>query len=59
MLYLTDKYDKEGKASYSRVTDPRKYYEQLQWLLFQNAGVGPMQGQANRLPLREKKGVDK
>jgi glutathione S-transferase len=49
MLYLTDKYDKEGKASYSRERDPQKYYEVLQWLFFQNAGVGPMQGQANRV----------
>ena len=48
MLYLTDKYDKEGKASYSRDKDPEKYYEILQWLFFQNAGIGPMQGQANR-----------
>jgi hypothetical protein len=23
----------------------------LQWLFFQNAGVGPMQGQANRISL--------
>jgi glutathione S-transferase len=49
MLYLTDKYDPEGKASYSREKDPQKYYEMLQWLFFQNAGVGPMQGQANRI----------
>jgi len=51
MLYLADNYDKEGKASYSRDKDPRKYYEQLQWLFFQSAGIGPMQGQANRLAL--------
>lgn len=49
MLYLTEKYDKEGKASYSREKDPQKYFEVLQWLFFQNAGVGPMQGQANRM----------
>jgi len=48
MIYLTDKYDKEGKASYSRDKDPEKYYEMIQWLFFQNAGIGPMQGQANR-----------
>ena len=52
MIYLTDKYDKEGKASYSRDKDPEKYYEMIQWLFFQNAGVGPMQGQANRTPLQ-------
>jgi glutathione S-transferase len=50
MLYLTDKYDKEEKASYSRDKNPQKYYEMVQWLFFQNAGVGPMQGQANRIP---------
>jgi glutathione S-transferase len=51
MQYLVDRFDKEGKASYSRDTDPKRYYEQLQWLFFQNAGVGPMQGQANRISL--------
>jgi glutathione S-transferase len=48
LQYLVDKYDKEGKASYARETHPKEYYEQLSWLFFQNAGVGPMQGQANR-----------
>jgi glutathione S-transferase len=46
LQYIVDKYDKEGKASYSREEDPDKYYEQLGWLFFQAAGVGPMQGQA-------------
>jgi glutathione S-transferase len=49
MLYLVDKFDKEGKLSYSREKDPQKYWEQIQWLFFQNAGVGPMQGQASRI----------
>ena len=48
MLYLADKYDKEEKASYSREKHPKEYYEQIQWLFFQMAGLGPMQGQANR-----------
>jgi len=48
MLYLTDKYDTDGKASYSRESHPKEYYETLCWLFFQTAGVGPMQGQANR-----------
>jgi len=48
MLYLTDKYDKDEKVSYSRDKHPKEYYEELCWLFFQNAGVGPMQGQANR-----------
>lgn len=45
LLYLADKYDKEHKISYPR--DSPEYFETLQWLFFQNAGVGPMQGQAN------------
>jgi len=48
MLYLVDKYDKESKVSYSKEKDPKHYWEQICWLFFQNAGVGPMQGQANR-----------
>jgi hypothetical protein len=48
LLYLADNYDKEEKVSYSREKHPKEYYEQLCWLFFQNAGVGPMQGQANR-----------
>jgi len=63
MLYLTDKYDKQGKASYSRDKDPEKYYETIQWLFFQNAGVGPMQGQANHFfryaPEKIQYGIDR
>lgn len=42
LLYLTDKYDSEGKISY-RFGTP-EYYEQLSWIMFQIGGVGPMQG---------------
>ncbi len=45
MLYLVDKYDKDHKLSYPQGSD--KYWEVVSWLFFQNAGVGPMQGQAN------------
>jgi glutathione S-transferase len=45
LQYLVDQYDKEHKLSYPHGT--REYYEVLQWVFFQNAGVGPMQGQAN------------
>ena len=45
MLYLVDKYDKDHKLSYPHGSD--KYWEVVSWLFFQNAGVGPMQGQAN------------
>ncbi|KAL1965403.1 hypothetical protein VTN77DRAFT_5840 [Rasamsonia byssochlamydoides] len=45
LQYLVDQYDKDYKISYPRGT--REYYEMNNWLFFQNAGVGPMQGQAN------------
>lgn len=45
LLYLTDKYDKARKLSYSPTETPSLYYEQLEWLFFQNAGLGPIQGQ--------------
>jgi glutathione S-transferase len=45
LQYLADQYDKDFKISYPRGT--REYYEMNNWLFFQNAGVGPMQGQAN------------
>jgi len=44
MLYLVDKYDKDRKISYPQGSD--HYWEVVSWLFFQNAGVGPMQGQA-------------
>ncbi|KAH8916146.1 glutathione S-transferase [Atractiella rhizophila] len=45
LQYLVDQYDKDHKLSYKHGT--KEYYEMLQWVFFQNAGVGPMQGQAN------------
>ncbi|KAL6241117.1 Glutathione S-transferase 2 [Rhinocladiella similis] len=42
--YLIEEYDKEYKISFPRGT--REYYEMINWIFFQNAGVGPMQGQA-------------
>jgi len=44
--YLVDEYDQEEhKISFPRGT--REYYEMVNWTFFQNAGLGPMQGQAN------------
>jgi len=43
--YLVDRYDTEYKISYPKGT--REYFEMISWLFFLNAGVGPMQGQAN------------
>jgi len=44
-VYLTEKYDKDHKISYPHGT--REYFQMWNWVFFQNAGVGPMQGQAN------------
>lgn len=45
MQYLVEHYDPTHKISYPQGT--REAYEVNNWLFFQNAGVGPMQGQAN------------
>ncbi|KAI9809520.1 MAG: hypothetical protein M1827_006826 [Pycnora praestabilis] len=45
MQYLVEQYDTDHKISYKAGT--REYYEVNNWLFFLNAGVGPMQGQAN------------
>lgn len=46
MQYLVEQYDQhEHKISYPAGT--REHYETNSWLFFLNAGVGPMQGQAN------------
>ena len=45
LQYLVEEYDAEHKISYPRGS--RESYEVNNWLFFQNAGVGPMQGQAN------------
>jgi glutathione S-transferase len=43
-LYLAEHYDKDFKFSFQ---DADERSDMLQWLFFQNAGIGPMQGQAN------------
>ncbi|KAK2743645.1 hypothetical protein FQN57_004754 [Myotisia sp. PD_48] len=45
LTYLVEQYDTDYKISYPKGT--REAYEVNNWLYFQNAGVGPMQGQAN------------
>ncbi|KAF2274968.1 putative glutathione S-transferase [Westerdykella ornata] len=45
MQYLVARYDKDYKISYP--PGSREHVEMTNWLFFQNAGVGPMQGQAN------------
>ncbi|PWY92466.1 glutathione S-transferase [Aspergillus heteromorphus CBS 117.55] len=45
LTYLAERYDPTHKISYPAGT--REAYDVNSWLYFQNAGVGPMQGQAN------------
>lgn len=45
MQYLVEQYDTQHLISYPKGS--RESYEVNNWLFFLNAGVGPMQGQAN------------
>ncbi|KAI9801722.1 MAG: hypothetical protein M1833_002404 [Piccolia ochrophora] len=45
LLYLTQKYDASHKISYPYDTD--EYWEVMEWLMWMQSGIGPMQGQAN------------
>ncbi|KAI5814764.1 glutathione S-transferase [Pyronema omphalodes] len=45
LQYLVETYDKDHKISFPHGS--AEYWEVQQWVFFQNAGVGPMQGQAN------------
>lgn len=45
LTYLIKEYDQEHKISYPEGT--KEFYEVNNWTYFQNAGLGPMQGQAN------------
>lgn len=50
LLYLAERYDGENAFSFrfgEGEDQGEERSEMLQWLFFQNAGVGPMQGQAN------------
>ena len=61
LQYLADQYDKDHKISYPRGS--REEYEVNNWLWWQNAGLGPMQGQANHFvryaPEKIQYGVDR
>ena len=45
MLYLTAHFDPEHKVSFPY--DSAEYWETVEWIVFLQSGVGPMQGQAN------------
>ncbi|KAM0719081.1 hypothetical protein Q7P37_004986 [Cladosporium fusiforme] len=44
-LYLCEKYDKDHKISFPYDSD--EYWETVEWLVWMQSGLGPMQGQAN------------
>ncbi|EXJ71767.1 glutathione S-transferase [Cladophialophora psammophila CBS 110553] len=58
LLYLAERYDTELKVSYQ--SGSPEYFETISWLFWQNAGLGPMQGQANHFrryaPEKEQQG---
>ncbi|KIW64465.1 hypothetical protein PV04_09397 [Phialophora macrospora] len=58
LLYTAETYDADHKISYPKGTP--QYFETLSWLIWQNAGLGPMQGQANHFrryaPEKERQG---
>lgn len=41
LLYLTDKYDKENKISFDHDSD--EYWETVEWIVWMQSGLGPMQ----------------
>ncbi len=45
LLYLTAKYDKEHLVSFEY--DTPEYWEMVEWIVWMQSGLGPMQGQAN------------
>ena len=45
MLYLCQRHDPDHRLSYPYDTD--KYWEVVEWLVWMQSGLGPMQGQAN------------
>jgi len=61
LLYLVETYDPERKISFPKGT--REHWEMVQWVLWQNAGLGPMQGQCNHFyryaPEKIQYGIDR
>ncbi|KAF3921816.1 Glutathione-S-transferase [Arthrobotrys entomopaga] len=61
LLYLAETYDPEHKISFPKAS--REHWEMVQWVMWQNAGLGPMQGQANHFyryaPEKIQYGIDR
>lgn len=61
LQYLAEQYDPDHKVSYPKGS--REHYEMNNWLWWQNAGLGPMQGQANHFyryaPEKIQYGIDR
>ncbi|KAJ6258369.1 Glutathione-S-transferase [Drechslerella dactyloides] len=61
LLYLAETYDAHHKISFPKTS--REHWEMVQWVLWQNAGLGPMQGQAGHFvryaPEKIQYGVDR
>ncbi|KAL8713000.1 MAG: hypothetical protein Q9220_002860 [cf. Caloplaca sp. 1 TL-2023] len=45
LLYLCQKYDPDNNLNYAY--DSEEYWEVVEWLVWMQSGLGPMQGQAN------------
>ncbi|KAF2148217.1 glutathione S-transferase [Myriangium duriaei CBS 260.36] len=45
LQYLTARYDKDHKISFPY--DSAEYWETIEWIVWMQSGIGPMQGQAN------------
>ena len=61
MLYLCQRYDPEYKLSFPYDSD--EYWEVIEWLIWMQSGLGPMQGQANHFyryaPEKIQYGIDR
>jgi glutathione S-transferase len=61
LQYLAEQYDKDHRISYP--PGSREQYEVNNWVFFHNAGLGPMQGQANHFnryaPEKIQYGIDR
>jgi len=45
LLYLTARYDEQNKFCFPYDSD--EYWEVVEWVMWMQSGIGPMQGQAN------------